>query len=182
METSNIIASCALGLSVIALSSQAIGSYRRRGKVIVKASVGHETTFVGTIERVPQVTVSAVNQPAGIESILLEFVGEKVTNWSMTPHSRLTYKGGRMAVEQPTYDPLLEGTLGTRTVLQAGAARTWAFRVQMVGHPGVDKPRQMKAVVTLTNGKKYRSEPFELHPNDVPPRPDDEAPPKAYDD
>jgi hypothetical protein len=181
VDTSDKISLVALGLSSVAFVSQAVGVVVRRAKVRVEVRVA-TNWIVGKIEEfVPYVTVSAINKRAGIESIDFDLVDAEIVEYTVSPFTSFSVEGGLLGLSGPKFDPLLEGSLGTRVVLEAGAARTWAFRLSMKGQTGMDKPREMRAVVTLTNGKRYKSEVFTAKPAIYPPRPDPMAP-ADYDD
>lgn len=186
MDATDVIALSALALSVALAIAQAIGAFRRRRRVTVSVATGvqGDPRATGGVynRQIVIVTVRSIGANHGVDS--LDFEWESAPAGFGVEPAPMPGPFAQLGLSMTLAD--ITDVLGVRGVLQDGESRRWQLRVTApqsnagIG-AGVDEVMKGPAVVTLTSGKRVRSDIFFLAPDSyVPPGASLNEPPSRW--
>lgn len=155
--------------SSLALAGQIWSWIARRGRLkvtarIASAAIAEDGGFRNRLFVL--VEVRSLGRPNGVERVDVEW-REDPGEWSKTPADPIAFPGLLQAAGPPSVADVGD-VFKVRRLLAEHEMATWSFRISTGReHNGVDRPRDLRAVVRLVNGKEFHSEYVTLFPDDV---------------
>lgn len=174
MTMTDFIAVLALLVGSSSLLWTWLVAYRNRRRVVVTATTGTTATPGpdGVYNQIfASVTVRSVGKSVGIDNISFDWTEPPPTAWGVSGVEELTRYDATKRID-------ISDVHGTRRVLQDGAIASWHFRIQVPqgNSRGVDEAKELRAVVTLTSGKKVLSNKFWITPDKLIPNGESQPP------